>query len=84
MSVRKIPICAVLFVAIQCMSAYGSAQQISDMPSGPDRHELTENSQSHLLGDWRGLRSELQERGVTFDLQYVGDHLWNIESQKKM
>jgi porin len=84
MSVRNILTCAVLFASIQCKSARCVAQEISDTPSGPDRHELTENAQSHLLGDWGGLRSELQESGVTLDLQYVGDHLWNIESQKKL
>jgi porin len=81
--IRKTLHWAVLFTSIQLMLGYCSAQQVSDPPSGPDRHELIDNARSHLLGDWGGLRSELQERGVTFDLQYVGDHLWNIESQQR-
>jgi porin len=84
MSIRKIIICALLFAAIHCMSDHCSAQDISDPPSGPDRHELTVSAHSHLLGNWGGLRSELQENGVTFDFQYVGDHLWNIESDNKL
>ena len=84
MLTRKISVCAVLFASIQWMTPHSPAQEIPEMPGGPDRHELTVQAQSHLLGDWGGLRSELQERGVTFDLQYVGDHLWNIESEKKL
>ena len=84
MLIRRIPVCAMLFASIQWTTAHCPAQEIPEMPGGPDRHELTEQARSHLLGDWGGLRSELQESGVTFDLQYVGDHLWNIESEKKL
>jgi len=34
----------------------------------------------HLFGDWGGIRSRLQERGINFDLHYISDSLWNIKS----
>jgi carbohydrate-selective porin OprB len=51
--------------------------------AGPDAHEtmLTE-PYSHLLGDWHGKRTKLASRGLTFDLQYVADFLWNVHSDK--
>ncbi|MGA2850337.1 MAG: carbohydrate porin [Terracidiphilus sp.] len=48
--------------------------------SGSNRLELEPWKQGHLFGDWGGERSRLEGRGVTFDVQYVGDHLWNIKS----
>ena len=50
---------------------------------GPDSHETGQGPHGHLLGDWRGLRSRLLQRGVKFDFQYVSDSLWNIKSQQK-
>jgi porin len=48
--------------------------------SGSNRLDLEPEKQGHLFGDWGGRRSRLEEHGVTFDLQYVGDHLWDIKS----
>src|SRR5260370_17146105 len=50
---------------------------------GPDSREIGQGPHGHLLGDWGGVRSRLQERGVRFDLQYVTDSLWNIKSEQK-
>jgi carbohydrate-selective porin OprB len=36
----------------------------------------------HLLGEWGGERTRLQQRGVTFDFQYVSDSLWNLKSEQ--
>jgi porin len=38
--------------------------------------------QGHLFGDWGGKRSQFEEHGITFDFQYVADHLWNIKSEQ--
>jgi porin len=51
--------------------------------SGPDSHETGQGPHGHLLGDWGGVRSNLLERGVRFDLQYISDSLWNIKSEQK-
>jgi porin len=37
----------------------------------------------HLLGNWGGERTRLEERGVNFDFQYVSDSLWNLKSVQK-
>jgi porin len=39
-------------------------------------------AESHLLGDWDGLRTGLLERGVQFDFEYVSDTLWGFKSQQ--
>jgi len=51
--------------------------------SGPDSHETGQGPHGHLFGDWVGERSQLADRGVTFDLQYVSDSLWNIKSEQQ-
>jgi carbohydrate-selective porin OprB len=51
--------------------------------SGPFSHQYGAYAQQHLLGDWRGLRPHLEERGVRFDLQYIGDQLGNIDTEEK-
>jgi porin len=48
--------------------------------SGPDRHETRQGPHDHLFGDWRGVRSRLQERGINFDFHYISDSLWNVKS----
>jgi porin len=50
--------------------------------SGPDSHETGRGPHGHLLGDWGGIRPYLFEQGVRFDLQYIGDSLSNIESDR--
>jgi len=48
--------------------------------SGPESHETGHGPQDHLFGNWGGIRSSLQERGINFDLHYISDSLWNIKS----
>jgi porin len=47
---------------------------------GADRHETAEQDRGYLFGDWGGLRSRLDERGVDFDVQYISDSLWGSTS----
>jgi porin len=51
--------------------------------SCPGNYDIREGSQAHLLGDWCGERTRLEQRGVRFDFQYVSDTLWGFESQQK-
>jgi porin len=50
--------------------------------SCPDSHELRLGSQAHLLGDWCGERTRLEQRGVRFDFQYVSDTLWGARGEQ--
>jgi porin len=47
---------------------------------GPDSHETGQGPHGHLFGNWGGERTRLEERGVSFDFQYVSDSLWNLKS----
>src|SRR5215469_6996530 len=49
--------------------------------SGTDSHERS-RLEGHLFGDWRGARTRSAERGVTFDLHYISDSLWNLKSEQ--
>jgi porin len=73
-------LCISFFVLVH--TAHPQAEQ-AYMPSGPDRHETGQGPHSHLLGGWDGERSRLQERGVSFNLQYVSDSLWNLKSEQR-
>jgi carbohydrate-selective porin OprB len=44
--------------------------------------QMLQVSQAHLLGDWCGERTRLEQRGVQFDFQYVSDTLWGFKSQQ--
>ena len=46
-------------------SQSGGAESLS----GPDNYKTGPGPHGHLLGDWGGVRSRLQERGVAFDFQ---------------
>jgi porin len=50
--------------------------------SCPGNYDLRVGSQSHLLGNWCGERTLLEQRGVRFDFQYVSDTLWGFKSQQ--
>jgi carbohydrate-selective porin OprB len=65
--------------ALPAFSQGGQAES----PSGPDNHETGQGRHGHLFGDWGGVRSRLQERGVAFDFQYITDSLWNLKSEQK-
>jgi carbohydrate-selective porin OprB len=71
------------FVGFLILASTLYAQPQEETLSGPDSHETGQDTHGHLLGDWRGERSRLLERGVRFDFQYISDTLWNIESDKK-
>jgi hypothetical protein len=51
--------------------------------SGPDGHETGQGPHGHLFGDWGGVRTRLEERGVKFDFEYVSDSLWNLKSEQQ-
>src|ERR1700757_4784391 len=50
--------------------------------SGPDSHEKPAADRGYLFGNWGGLRSDLLERGVSFDLQYISDNLANVAGDR--
>jgi len=50
--------------------------------SCPGNYDIRVGSQAHLLGDWCGERTRLEQRGVKFDFQYVSDTLWGFKSQQ--
>ena len=50
--------------------------------SCPGNYDIRVGSQAHLLGDWCGERTRLEQRGVRFDFQYVSDTLWGFKSQQ--
>jgi porin len=51
-----------------------------ETPNCPPSQEVRLASQAHLLGDWCGERTRLEQRGVQFDFQYVSDTLWGFKS----
>lgn len=79
-SVRLLPILA-CFLAFSVHAQQG--KQGSDELSGPDRHEHVPEDQGHLLGGWHGERQRLLEHGVSLDLEYISDSLWNVRSLQK-
>ncbi|MEH2545134.1 porin [Bradyrhizobium sp. AZCC 2262] len=50
--------------------------------SCPGNYDLRVGSQSHLLGDWCGERTRLEQRGVVFDFQYVSDTFGGFKTQQ--
>jgi porin len=62
--------------------AHSQTEQQYQIP-GPDSHETGQGPHGHLFGDWGGERTRLEERGVSFDFQYVSDSLWNLKSVQK-
>ncbi len=60
-----------------------SAQKNEDSLSGPDSHQQSPAQQEHFSGELGGKRSQLLQRGVTIDLQYIADHLGNVRSPEK-
>jgi porin len=54
--------------------AHSQTAQEEPLP-GPDSHETGQGPHGHLFGEWGGERTRLEERGVSFDFQYVSDSL---------
>jgi porin len=75
----------VLLWAILCGFAISTHSQtrLDETLSGPDGHETGQGPHGHLFGDLDGKRTQMLERGVRFDLQYISDSLWNIKSEQK-
>jgi porin len=63
-------------------AAHVYSQTNEETLSGPDSHEKPLADRSYLFGDWGGLRSDLLERGVSFDLQYISDNLANVAGDR--
>src|SRR6476660_1889788 len=63
-------------------AAHVYSQANEETLSGPDSHEKPLADRSYLFGDWGGLRSDLLERGVSFDLQYISDNLANVAGDR--
>jgi hypothetical protein len=76
---RRFLSCLVLGVCLLASPARSQTAQQEPLP-GPDSHETGQGPHGHLLGTWRGERTRLEERGVSFDFQYVSDSLWNLKS----
>src|ERR1700690_567011 len=65
-----------------CLFAFPARSQTAQQEPlpGPDSQETGRGPHGHLFGTWGGERTRLQERGVSFDFQYVSDSLWNLKS----
>jgi len=75
----------VLLVAIGvcvCGSPAYSQTGGGETLSCPGNYDIRVGSQAHLLGDWCGERTRLEQRGVRFDFQYVSDTLWGFKTQQ--
>ena len=73
---------AVLGFTMSNFGPVGACQALRDGAlGGPDGHETGQGPRGHVFGDWGGVRSSLEERGVRVDLQYISDSLWNIKSE---
>ena len=74
--------CARSLVMLGCVAASALSaqqeQQATEGLSGPYTHEQGPQDRGHLLGEWKGNRERLLERGVDIDLQYISDSLWNF------
>jgi porin len=49
--------------------------------AGPDAHEHPPEDRGHVFGDWGGRRTRLFDDGVTLDVQYLSDSLWNVSGR---
>jgi porin len=74
--------CLSVGVCLFALPARSQTAQQEPLP-GPDSHETGQGPHGHLLGTWDGERTRLEERGMTFDFQYVSDSLWNLKSVQK-
>ena len=71
-----------VWAAFHVFAARSYSQMQEETLSGPDSHEKSLPYRSYLFGNWGGLRSDLLERGVSFDLQYISDNLANVISDR--
>ena len=84
MNTRTIRIIFLFWSAFSVLAASAYSQdQHEETLGGPDSHETGHGPHGHLLGEWGGERTRLEEHGVRFDFQYVSDSLWNLKSEQK-
>lgn len=83
MTVRNTCVLTLFLVMLFGPIASARSQDTKETLGGPDSHEIRQGPHGHLVGDWGGERSRLEEKGVNFDLQYISDFLWNIKSVQK-
>jgi porin len=81
---RTLKSLSILAVALAGIVPPAIAQSLADetLP-GPNIHGINQGLHGHVFGEWGGARARLQEEGVDFDLQYIADTLWNINSAQK-
>ena len=82
MRTRARTVVGLISVMAVVFAAHVYPQTNDETLSGPDRHEKPLTDRQYLFGDWGGLRSDLQERGVSFDLQYISDNLANVAGDR--
>jgi carbohydrate-selective porin OprB len=60
------------------------AAQVSEQKQSSETSErlLSTEGPSHLFGDWRGLRSWLNNQGVDLDLSYLSESAWDVAGGK--
>ena len=75
-------LCACLILLCPRLAS-SQAEVINDTLAGADKSEHAPEDQPHLLGHWNGKRLKLLQRGVNFNLEYVSDSLWNVQSIQK-
>lgn len=63
--------------------AIAQSSVIDDTLAGADKGEHAPEDAPHFFGDWNGKRLKLLQRGVNFNLEYVNDSLWNVQSAQK-
>src|SRR6202522_3126452 len=78
---KNLPLLFSLWCSLFAFTLPAHSQTTPQEPvPGPDSHETGQGPHGHLFGTWGGQRTHLQERGVSFDFQYVSDSLWNLKS----
>src|SRR5580658_8825487 len=75
----RLPFCLWCALCVLAYPAYSQTTQQEPLP-GPDSHETGQGPHGHLFGTWGGERTRLEQRGVSFDFQYVSDSLWDLKS----
>ena len=80
----KIILTVSIYLGVLC-PGIASAQSgvINDTLAGADKGEHAPEEQPHFFGDWNGERKKLLQRGFNFNLEYVSDSLWNVQSVQK-
>jgi porin len=80
---RLVRIACFSFVLLYPGLLHAQSETTDDTLAGADKGEHAPEDQPHLFGDWNGERKKLLERGLNFNLEYVSDWLWNVQSVQK-